>query len=102
MRKDYRAVPLLVYGYATAAVIGAVVGLVLLSSPARSQISCYPAEAVEKTLKDEYGETKTWEGLDRNSRKVRIYSNPTTKTWTLVIMQDDVLACPVVTGTDAS
>lgn len=100
MRKNCKDTSLAWYAV-VAGVLAASVAVVALSSSARSQISCYPLEAVEKTLKDEYNETKSWEGKDKNGRTVRIYSDKTKRTWTLIILQDETTACLVTTGTDA-
>ena len=78
--------------------------MVLLLWPLSSQAQqrCWPHDHVVKFLTDRHGESAIMRGLTigGNQRVFELFSNPTKRTWTVVLTDRDGSACLQGSGTD--
>ena len=78
--------------------------MVLLLWPLSSQAQqrCWPYDHVVKFLTDRHGESAIMRGLTigGNQRVFELFSNPTKRTWTVVLTDRDGSACLQGSGTD--
>ena len=58
----------------------------LFTTNAYSQMQCAPAEVTIPNLKKIYGETLFWAGLMDDGNMFKVYTNPETKSFTLIIV----------------
>jgi len=75
--------------------------LVTLSSPVQSQqgpLICQPYSIILETLNKKYGEHVMAHAVNSNGKIVRVFRNPKTKTWTVIITIANNLSCVVGSG----
>lgn len=62
------------------------------------QMECASTEALEKALRERFGEVPAIEGLTSTGARMTLYANPATRTWTILIAMDDKTSCKPAYG----
>lgn len=81
-----------------AALLGCAIAISLQVGNAMAQPACGDAEQGHAALAKEFGEVPFFEGVDPQDREVRIFLNPKTGTWSLVIYPQEGIGCLIVSG----
>lgn len=71
---------------------------VFFASSATAQNSCADLGATAQQLKLNYGELPTWRGLSGRGYMIVLFESADSKTWTIVMVRPDGLACPLDAG----
>jgi hypothetical protein len=61
--------------------------------------TCYPRDALQAHLAERYGERPVGAGV-ASGQLVELLTRPDGKSWTILVIRADGLACPVAAGED--
>jgi hypothetical protein len=62
------------------------------------QVECASTEALDKALREKFGEIPAIQGLTSSGARMTLYINPSSRTWT-ILMGDDANSCKPTYGT---
>lgn len=79
------------------AILGAA-GLALIPSPAFADSSCGPEFAMNKLLVEVHKEVPVLLGVTDSSGLMRLYTNPTSRMWTIALSRPDGVTCFILSG----
>lgn len=78
--------------------LAALVAVFLCLSPAMAQQQCGAREAIRDGLKNQYSEVPVARGLGGAGLMMELYASEDGKTWTLLIVHPNGMACFAATG----
>ena len=84
----------MIRAFRTLAAAGA---MALVLTPAWGQ-ACLPAEEGDRQLEAQFGERPLFEGVTAQGDELRLFLNPKTGSWTLVIYPEPGVGCGVMSG----
>ena len=73
--------------------------LCIASNQAAGAAACYPRDALQAHLAERYGERPVGAGVVAG-QLVELLTRPDGKSWTILVIRADGLACPVAAGED--
>jgi hypothetical protein len=72
---------------------------VSFSASAQTSIPCYEREAFLAWLRSDYAERPVAAGV-RGDKLIQLFVAPDGRSWTIVVLRSDGLACPLAAGAD--